>query len=272
MSIDFSNFKVLITGGTKGLGLATGLAFAEQGAQVYLTHRWGSADEDLIRKNFSAKNYLEPIIICSDVADASDNKNLMQEIKAHGGQLDAIISNVAFSQIIEKMVDLKKKSLDLSLNYSAWPIVSLTQTAEEVFGQYPRYIVGISSDGGEVCHAKYDLAGSSKAVLETLCRYLALHLKDHKVNVNAIRPGFLNTDSSRATFGEAKLKEIDSAFPGIFLEPEKVAKVCVALCSGLMDCVSGQVIVADECWSLVSPISYITHDLSDVCYTKDKKS
>ena len=43
---DFNGKAVVITGGTKGLGLAIGLAFGGEGAQVYLTHEWGSADED----------------------------------------------------------------------------------------------------------------------------------------------------------------------------------------------------------------------------------
>ena len=46
MRNDFTGKAVLITGGTKGIGLATGLAFARHGAHLYLTHRWSSADED----------------------------------------------------------------------------------------------------------------------------------------------------------------------------------------------------------------------------------
>ena len=49
---DFENKAVLITGGTAGIGLATGLAFGRLGAQVYLTHRWGSADNDEVRAKF----------------------------------------------------------------------------------------------------------------------------------------------------------------------------------------------------------------------------
>ena len=49
---DYTNKAVLITGGTKGLGLATGLAFGRHGAHVYLTNKWGSADEDALRQQF----------------------------------------------------------------------------------------------------------------------------------------------------------------------------------------------------------------------------
>ena len=46
---DYRGKAVLVTGGTDGIGKATGLAFGAFGAQVYLTHRWGSADEDALR-------------------------------------------------------------------------------------------------------------------------------------------------------------------------------------------------------------------------------
>ncbi len=51
---DFTGKAVLITGGTRGIGLACGLAFARQGARAILTHRWGSADEDELRELFRA--------------------------------------------------------------------------------------------------------------------------------------------------------------------------------------------------------------------------
>ena len=47
---DYNGKAVLVTGGTMGIGLATGLAFGRNGAQVYLTHAWGSADEDEVRR------------------------------------------------------------------------------------------------------------------------------------------------------------------------------------------------------------------------------
>ena len=58
---DYTGKVVLITGGTKGIGLATGLAFARHGAQVYLTHRWGSADEDEIRARFAELGAPAPV-------------------------------------------------------------------------------------------------------------------------------------------------------------------------------------------------------------------
>lgn len=257
ISIDFRGKNVLVTGGTRGVGKAIGLEFARAGAQVFLTHRWGSIDENALREEFAAQDLAAPRIVECDASDAKATRELMRLIGENGGALEVVVSNVAFAKIAREIGDLKRGALEISLGYSAWPIVDLVQAAHEVLGAYPRYVLGISSDGGEVCHPGYDLAGASKAVLETLCRYLALRLKSHGVRVHAVRPGLLDTASSRASFGDPTIDALRQQNGAMFLEPEGVGRACLALCSGLMDGLTGQVIVVDEGWSLVSPFTSV---------------
>jgi NAD(P)-dependent dehydrogenase (short-subunit alcohol dehydrogenase family) len=256
----FLGRTVLVTGGTRGLGKAIGMEFARQGATVFLTHRWGSVEDEELVAEFRAAGLSEPIVAECDASDRQANRELMGLIRKTSGQLDVLVNNVAFSKVIHGLDDLKKVTLDLSLGYSAWPLVDLVQASHEVIGTFPRYVLGISSDGAMLCHEGYELAGASKAVLETLCRYLALRLKQHGVRVNAVRPGYLDTQSSRATFGDAMIDKAMAAVDGLFINPHGVAKVCVALCSGLMDAVTGQVIVVDEGWSVVSPLAFVTEE------------
>ena len=88
----------LITGGTRGLGKAIGLEFAKVGTTVYLTHRWGSADESAIATEFRAHDVPAPRIVERDVSNASDTRALMQTIRDEVGALDIVISNVAFAK------------------------------------------------------------------------------------------------------------------------------------------------------------------------------
>jgi len=258
LNFSFSKKIVLITGGTQGLGKAIGLEFAALGATTYLTHRWGSADEDELRAEFKERGAVEPHIVESDASDPDAVRELMTLIKNEVGHLDVIISNVAFAKVVNDISDLKKTSLDLSLGYSAWPLVELIQSAYQVLGNYPRYVLAISSSGGEICYEGYDLVGASKAVLETLCRYLALRLKRHGVRVNVVRPGLLDTASSRATLGDEVVESVAKKMGDLFLDPQSVAKTCVGLVSGWMDAITGQVIIVDEGWSSVSPIALVT--------------
>jgi len=119
-------------------------------------------------------------------------------------------------------------------------------------------VVAVSTDGGEVCHPGYDMAGVAKAALETLCRYLAVRLRPEGVRVNAVRPGFVDTESARAVFGDAVLERPVPGRDDLMIDAHTVGRACVALCSGWMDGVSGQVIHVDEGASLISPITYLT--------------
>jgi NAD(P)-dependent dehydrogenase (short-subunit alcohol dehydrogenase family) len=246
---------VLVTGGTRGLGKAIGLEFARLGARVVLTHRWGSVPEEQVLEEFRREGSPLPWVVESDVSDAEATRDLIQGIAGRYGRLDVIVSNVAFAKVAGSLDELKRSALEISLRYSAWPTVDLVQASRRVLGRYPRYVIGVSSDGGQVCHPGYDLAGAAKATLEALCRYLAIRLRPEGVRVNAIRPGFMDTASSRAILGDAAVDAIAKG-TSLAVDPRQVALSCVALCSGLMDAVTGQVIVVDEGWSLVGAAAY----------------
>jgi NAD(P)-dependent dehydrogenase (short-subunit alcohol dehydrogenase family) len=258
ITVDMSGSAVVVTGGTRGLGKAIGLEFARAGASVTLTHRWGSADEAALRDEFRRSGLGDPHIVESDASDPDATRALMQDVRRRTARLAAVISNVAFTKNVRGLEDLKRGSLELSLRYSTWPIVDLLAAARESFGAYPRYAIAVSTDGGVVCHPGYDMAGIAKAALEALCRYLALRLRSEGVRVNAIRAGFVDTASSRAMFGDAVMEMTVPYREDLMIDPRAVGRACVALCSGLMDSVSGQVIGVDEAASLISPITYLT--------------
>lgn len=140
-----------------------------------------------------------------------------------------------------------KRGLLRGIEYSAWPLVSYTRRMKQMFGAYPRYVIGLSSSGPDAFSANYDFVATSKAVLETLCRYMNYRLFDEDVRVNVVRAGLVRTESLRATIGR-DFETFASHFnmERQFIRPEQVADAIVGLCSGLMDGVSGQVIRVDR--------------------------
>jgi NAD(P)-dependent dehydrogenase (short-subunit alcohol dehydrogenase family) len=258
ITIDWRGQAALVTGGTRGLGKAVALELARTGATVYVTHRWGSVAEDELAAEFTAQALPPPVVVECDASDGEATRELMERIRAGGGRLRVVVSNVAFSKVVHELADLKKSSLDLSLGYSAWPVVELAQASKAVLGAFPRYLIGVSGDGASVCHEGYDMVGASKAVLETMCRYLAVRLKREGTRVNAIRPGAIDTASIKATFGDDTLAAARAKVGDALLDARRVARVCVALASGLLDAITGQTLVVDEGWGLISPITYVT--------------
>lgn len=238
---------VLITGGTMGIGLATGLAFARQGAVAWLTHRWGSADEDAIYKQFADAKLARPHIVQADVANHDETHELLAQIKHAHDHVEAFISNVSFGLIVEKLDDYQLRSLARSIEYSAWPMYQHAADIKKLFGRWPRYVVGLSSGGPDHYYKNYDFIASSKAVMETLCRYMTYRLFDEDIRINVVRSRLVRTESLRATFGR-DFEQFAERFnmERQFIPEGEVANAILALCSGLMDGVKGQVLMVDR--------------------------
>ncbi len=198
---DLRDKAVLITGGTKGIGLATGLAFGAQGAAVTLTHKWSSADEDEIKGQFANLGAPEPLIVEADAREDEDTNALLEMMKAHHDSVDVFVSGVAFAQIVDDIDDYSKRSLLQSIEYSVWPTIEYLRRIKATFGQYPRYVVALSSIGAESNLPGYDMVAACKAALETICRYLASRLGEEDVRVNVVRTLYVDTESFSQTMG-----------------------------------------------------------------------
>lgn len=244
---DLRSKGVLITGGTMGIGLATALAFAQEGAHCIMTCKWGTAKLEEVFAKFREQNLPAPDIIEADVGHGEDTDALLQRLRQRHDHIEAFISNVSVGEIVQDLAGYKLRSLERTIGYSAWPMVEYPQKIKQVFGRYPRYIVGLSSGGPDHFYKNYDFIAASKAVMETLCRYMNYRLFDEDVRINVVRSRLVRTESLRATFGR-DFEEFAERFnmKRQFITCEEVANVVLALCSGLMDGVSGQVLMVDR--------------------------
>ncbi|RKX79839.1 MAG: SDR family NAD(P)-dependent oxidoreductase [Spirochaetes bacterium] len=247
ISIDYRDRVVLVTGGTKGIGLATALEFGRAGARLYITYKWGSADTEELFDAFREAGAEKPVLIQADASVSEDTDTLMEEIGKLENSIDVYINNVGFALRTETIEDYKKRSLFKTLEYSTWPIVEYSRKIKERFGKYPKYIVGISSNGPDHFYRGYDFVAASKALLEFFSRYLSVHLFEEGSRVNVLRFGMVRTESFEAIFGSEFfdfLKD-QGVTEKMILSPEDCGRAVLALCSGLMDAVNGQIINVD---------------------------
>lgn len=247
MTPDLAQRTALITGGTAGVGLATGLALGGAGARCWLTYRWGSADPDEIRARFAAAGAPEPVLVQADVGSAEDTAALVERLASELDRIDIFVSNAANAVVIRELEDWTLRGLQQSVRYSVWPLVGTTLALRSAFGAPPRYIVAMSSDGPDHFNVGYDAIAATKAMLESVVRYLAARLIDEGARVNAIRSRGVKTASLDEVFGPELRSFAERYAPEHWWVPEEeVAGAALALCSGLLDAVNGQVLTIDR--------------------------
>jgi NAD(P)-dependent dehydrogenase (short-subunit alcohol dehydrogenase family) len=238
---------VLVTGGTRGIGLATALAFGREGASAVLTYRWGSADEDEVRARFAAAEAPEPLIVQADVANGDDTQQLFATIRERRGRVDAFVSNASAAVTVKGLEDLTERGFMKSIRATAWPTVDYVLAAKKHLGRYPRYVVVMSSDGPDRFTPAYDFVASGKAAAESLARYLAYRLRRDDVRVNVLRSRAIKTESFADTFGGDFYGFLRRFVPeGWFVTAEEVADATLGLCSGMFDAMTGQVLMVDR--------------------------
>lgn len=235
---------VLITGGTKGIGKACAVAFAEQGANVIVTY---AHDEVAARE---AENELKKIsknvlLIKASITSESAVDAMFAEIKKHYSTLDVLINNALefISGDGPDRLDITKKYLDESLMGS----LMVTKSAREMMKQGK--IIFISSIHGRLGHGNPGVISYSaiKAATESYMKNLAKAVAPD-ILVNAIAPGRTLTpqwgqmdDKHKKELGAGQLIER-------FIEPEEIADGAVFLAKN--DAICGEVLVIDGGMSL----------------------
>ncbi|MBV9331120.1 MAG: SDR family oxidoreductase [Alphaproteobacteria bacterium] len=247
---------VLITGGTKGIGLATAVSFAEEGAQLVLTYRWGSADEADVINTICSTGAPAPLLIEADVARTEDTERLFGSLKDRGIQIHAFVCNASNAVTVQSISDYTERGFMKSVRASSWPLADYLFAAKRTLGAYPRYVIAMSSDGPDRFTPAYDFVAASKAAAEALVRYLACRLRGEGVRINVVRSRAVKTDAFTDTFGSEFYGFLRQFVPeDRFVTPRHVADATFALCSGLFDAMTGQVLMVDRGNSFADGIS-----------------
>ncbi len=257
---NFNDKAVFIVGGTRGIGFAAALEFGRLGAQLYLTHRWGSADESEILKQFREVGAPEPIIFEADVSIEAENATVIKKIHADGFEIEVYLNCAC---VVTRGNGLEKASLRAlrrSMNYSTWPFIGLLKLIKKHTGTFPGYSIAITSDGHLSHYPGYDYVASSKAVLEAITRQYARSLYKDNSRINIIRTRSVLTDGYAEIFAESD-RNIVTAFDQFTFDPKEIANCILAICSGYLDAMSGEVVVVDKGASIVDNIMTLGPDI-----------
>ncbi len=246
--MSFTGKSVLVTGGTRGIGRAIALRFAELGAArvavSYLRNDRAAVETAEEIRGRGA----EAATLRGNLGDPDKARTVVEA----AGALDVLVSNAA-TGVIRPLLELTERHWDWTLNANARALLSLARHA------VPRMspgasIIAISSLGGARVLDDYALVGTSKAALESLVRYLAVELAPRGIRVNAVSAGLVETGAlDFFPNRDEMLGQFRARTPaGRLVEPRDVADVAAFLASPEADMIRGQAVVVDGGYSLLA--------------------
>jgi NAD(P)-dependent dehydrogenase (short-subunit alcohol dehydrogenase family) len=190
---------ILITGGTKGIGLAVAKRFAAPGVDIFLNYRSDEAAAEAAVATLQALG-ARAHAIRSDVATPAGVGALLAEVAGAVESLDLIV-HCAVRVLVGPLLSLDPIAFGESIALNGASLVTLVQAARPLLRRGSS-IVFLSSRGSRQVIAGYGAIGAGKALAEALVRYLVPELAPLGVRINCIAPGTLDTDAVRKLFGE----------------------------------------------------------------------
>lgn len=242
----FANRVALVTGGARGIGAATALELARQGASVVITDRDFAPAEETANEIRSLGG--RALAIACDVTDRDQVTESVDRAVAEFGRLDilAAIAGITRDNLIHKMtIQDWDDVMDTHLKGS---FLAVQAAQRHMVAQRSGKIVLTSSTSALGKRGQSNYA-AAKAGMQGLTRTLAIELGPFNINVNAVAPGFIETRMTRATaermgidFDQLKARTAEEIPLRRVGQPEDIARVISFLCSEEASFVSGQII------------------------------
>ncbi len=245
--MNFDGQSVLVTGGSRGIGRAIALRFAELGAaRVAIGYLRNDRAAEAVADELRAAG-AEPLLVRGNVS----SDRVVSEA-AELGPFDAVVHNAA-TGVIRPALETEDKHWDWTVSANARALLALARGLVPGMREGSSF-VGISSLGSTRVLENYVLVGVSKAALEAVVRYLAVELAPRGIRVNAVSAGVVETNAlDHFPNREQMISESLARTPaGRLVEPSDVADAVCFLCSPAAEMVRGQTLVVDGGFSLLA--------------------
>jgi enoyl-[acyl-carrier protein] reductase III len=235
----------LVTGGTRGIGLAISLALASSGYRVYAVYaRDSKAAKSLAER--AKKTGLDIRCLRADIADDDGRALCLKTIKAETKHIHVIV-HCAASGVHRETTKLTPKHIRWTFDVNVVSIQALLLELVPMMSAGGR-IVGLTSFGAtHATSLTYGAVGSSKAALESLFRHYAGELAPRGISVNLISPGLVDTQAIDA-FPDKEYQMVTALAltpTGRLTTPDDVAGVVLFACSEAASQIVGQTIYVD---------------------------
>lgn len=244
--MNLTHKTALVTGAGRGIGKGCALELAKAGADVVVNDRPGSPDLEATADEIRATGKTCHAI-SAGVFDRDGCEKLVAEAVERAGRIDILVSNPAYSRR-GTFLDYPPEEFELTLKGTLTSHFHVSQLAARHMVERGEggKIVFISSVQAEMPIELCTAYGAAKAGLNHMMRSISVELSRHRINVNAIEPGWIDTPGEHATFSEEEIAERGQQLPwGRLGLPAEIGKAAVFLCSDDADYITGSVLPVD---------------------------
>jgi enoyl-[acyl-carrier protein] reductase III len=238
--------SVLVTGGTRGIGLAIALRLVRDGAtRAVLGYMRNDTAAEAAEETIRAAG-ADPVLVRGNVASPT----VVEELAA-AGPYRVVVHNAA-TGVIRPALETEDKHWDWTLNANARALLAIARATAPAM-EPGSSILAISSLGSQRVLDNYILVGTSKAALESIIRYLAVELGPLGIRVNAVSGGVVDTEALDFFPNKDEMLKMSERTPaGRLAAPDDIAAAVSFLASSDAEMVRGQTLIVDGGFSLLA--------------------
>lgn len=243
LGMDLDGRVAVVTGGSRGIGRATVLTLAELGAHVIINYASQSEAAQAVASEARA-NGVEALAVRADVARLEEARRLVQTTVERFGRLDILVCNAGVwegAPVEEISEELWDRVIDINLK-GTWTICR--EAVPQMKRQGSGRIVIVSSTAGQRGEASVSNYAASKGGQISFMKSLATELSPHGITVNAVAPGWVDTEMNSEVFTDEDFRQrIEQSIPlGRMATADDIALPITFLCSAWARHITGEVL------------------------------
>lgn len=236
----FAGKVALVTGASRGIGRSTAIALAKEGADVAVNYRSHPEEAEAVKKEIEQFGR-RAIIIQADVASMESVDAMIAQTARELGRLDHFVSNAAYSDR-QLMLEADMAGFKRTIDVSMWgAFYGLRASAKQMVAQGTGGSIAIVSSPHAVLAIPTAMAyNMAKAAIDHMARTAAIELAEHRIRVNIVHPGWIDTPGERKFFTEEQIQQGGKRLPwGRLGTPDEIGRGIAFVLSSDCDYMTG---------------------------------